>query len=129
MVRRRRGDRIDEQVLLAEWGSDGPFALRVQAQALRDPDYPDCVNSLARSSRGLLRRVLRDGRWIIISIVPLPHPNARAQHAIVLISLTEDDQFLYLDPAEPLQVQPLEFSEDELVEQWTGELIVCPPFS
>jgi hypothetical protein len=46
----------------------------------------------------------------------------------VLIHLNEDDQFLYLDPAEPLNTQPRTFSEDELVAQWTGELIVCLPF-
>lgn len=74
----------------------------------------------------MLRSVLRDGRWVIISIVPLPHP--QPAHAIVLIHLTEDDQFLYLDPGEPLHAQPRAFSEDELAEQWTGELIVCLPF-
>lgn len=63
---------------------------------------------------------------MIISIVPLPHPNV--PHAIVLIHLNEDDQFFYLDPGEPLHVQPRAFSEDELVAQWTGELIVCLPF-
>jgi len=126
MVRRRRGERIDEQAILEEWGSGGPFAPTLHARDLRDPDYPaDCINSLARSSRGLLRSVLRDGRWVIISIVPLPHPNA--PHAIVLIHLNEDDQFIYLDPGEPLHAQPRAFSEDELVAQWTGELIVCLP--
>src|SRR5262245_46613852 len=65
---------------------------------------------------------LRDGRWVIISIVPLPHPNV--PHAIVLIHLNEDGQFLSLDPGEPLHAQPRAFSEDELVAQWTGELIV-----
>src|SRR3954463_4185683 len=96
MVRRRRGERIDEQAILEAWGSGGPFALTLHARDLRDPDYPESIDSLARSSRGLLRSVLRDGRWAIISIVPLPHPNA--PHAIVLIDLNEDDQFLYLDP-------------------------------
>ena len=72
---------------------------------------------------GRISSVLRDGRWVIISIVPLPHPNAA--HAIVLIHLNEDDQFLYLDPGEPLHVQPLAFSEGELVAQgerveWLG---------
>jgi hypothetical protein len=62
---------------------------------------------------------------VILSIVPLPHPNA--PHAIVLIHLNEDDQFIYLDPGEPLHAQPRAFSEDELVAQWTGELIVCLP--
>jgi hypothetical protein len=74
----------------------------------------------------LLHSVLREGRWVIISIVPLPHPNA--PHAIVLIHHDEDDQFLYLDPGEPLDVQPRALSEDELVAQWTGEMIVCLPF-
>lgn len=40
MVRRRRGERIDEQAILEEWGSGGPFALTVHARDLRDPDYP-----------------------------------------------------------------------------------------
>jgi hypothetical protein len=45
-----------------------------------------------------------------------------------LIHLNEDDQFIYyLDPGEPLHAQPRAFSEDELVAQWTGELIVCLP--
>ena len=126
MVRRRRGERIDEQAILEEWGSGGPFALTLHARDLRDPDYPaEWIDSLTRSSRGLLRSALRDGRWVIISIVPLPHPNA--PHAIVLIHLNEDDQFIYLDPGEPLHAQPCAFSEDELVAQWTGELIVCLP--
>lgn len=126
MVRRRRGERIDEQAILEEWGSGGPFSLTLHARDLRDPDYPaEWIDSLARSSRGLLRSVLRDGRWVIISIVPLPHPSAA--HAIVLIHLNEDDQFMYLDPGELLHAQPRAFSEDELVAQWTGELIVCLP--
>jgi len=109
MVRRRRGERIDEQAILEEWGSGGPFALTLHARDLRDPDFPaKAIDSLARSSRGLLRSVLRDGRWVIISIVPLPHPNA--PHAIVLIHLNEDDLFLYLDPGEPLHTQPRAFS-------------------
>lgn len=125
-MRRRRGERIDEQAILEEWGSGGPFALTLHARDLRDPDDPaEWIDSLARSSRGLLRSVLRDGRWVILSIVPLPHPNA--PHAIVLIHLNEDDQFIYLDPGEPLHAQPRAFSEDELVARWTGELIVCLP--
>lgn len=130
MVRRRRGERIDEQEVLREWGADGPFALTVRGRPLVDPDYDfpsGTLDALARSSRGLLRSVLRAGRWVIISIVPLPHPNS--PHAIVLIKLSEDDQFLYLDPGQPLQAQPRAFSEDELVEQWTGELIICGPFA
>jgi hypothetical protein len=116
MVRRRRGERIDEQAILEEWGSAGPFSLTLHARDLRDPDYPaEWIDSLARSSRGLLRSVLRDGRWVIISIVPLPHPSAA--HAIVLIHLNEDDQFIYLDPGELLHAQPRAFSEDELVAQ------------
>jgi len=126
MVRRRRGEQIDEQTILATWGSGGPFALTLHARDEGDPDYPVCLNFQARSSRGLLRSVLRDGRWVMITIVPLPHPNQ--SHAIVLIGLNEDDQVLYLDPGEPDHVQPCAFSEDELVEIWTGELIVCLPF-
>lgn len=126
MVRRRRGEFIEERDLLADWGSEGPFALGPHADDLRDPAYPAMIDPLGRSSRGLLRSMLREGRWILISIVPLPHPNA--MHAIVLIDLNEDDQFLYLDPNTPLSVQPRAFSEDELVEQWTGELVICHPF-
>lgn len=128
MVLRRRGELIEEREILEKWGSGGPFALRLHARGLQDSAYPDCIDPDAPSSLGLLRNLLRDGRWIIVSIVPFPHPNAHAQHAVVLIYLNEDDQFLYLDPAEPLQVQPRVVSEDELIEQWTGELIVCPPF-
>lgn len=74
----------------------------------------------------MLRSVLREGRWVIISIVPLPHPGL--PHAIVLIHLDEDDQLLYLDPGEPLHAQPRRLSEDDLVTQWTGELVICLPF-
>ncbi len=127
MVRRRRGERVDEQAILAAWGSGGPFSLTLHAHDLRDPEYPaEFIHPFARSSRGLLRSALREGRWVILSIVPLPHPNA--PHAIVLIHLNEDDQFLYLDPGTPLATQPRALSEDELVAQWTGELIICPPF-
>lgn len=63
---------------------------------------------------------------MILSIVPPPHP--RPAHAVVLIHFNEDDQFLYLDPGAPLHAQPRALSEDELVEQWTGQLIVCMPF-
>ena len=126
MVRRRRGEQIDERAILDSWGSGGPFALRVHARDQGDPDYPVCLNALKRSSRGLLRSALRDGHWVIITIVPLPHPNR--SHAIVLIDLDEDDRFIYLDPGELEHVQPCTFSEDELVAQWTGELIVCLPF-
>jgi hypothetical protein len=126
MVRRRRGERVVEPAILDAWGSGGPFALAVHAEELRDPNYPKVIDAVSRSSRGLLRAVLRSGRWVIISIVPLPHPGRL--HAVVLIEITEDDSFLYLDPAEPPESQPLAFSEDELVQQWSGELIVCAPF-
>jgi hypothetical protein len=35
MVRRRRGERIDEQAILEEWGSGGPFALSLHARDLQ----------------------------------------------------------------------------------------------
>lgn len=126
MVRRRRGERVDEPAILEAWGSRGPFALTVHAEELRDRNYPKAIDAVSRSSRGLLRAVLQKGQWVIITIVPLPHPNRL--HAVVLIEITEDDSFLYLDPAEPPEAQPLAFSEDELVQQWSGELIVCAPF-
>jgi hypothetical protein len=75
----------------------------------------------------LLRAVLGNGPWVIITIVPLPRPNR--SHAVVLIKITDDGSFLYLDPAEPREAQPRAFSEDELVQPWTGELIVCAAFS
>jgi hypothetical protein len=34
MVRRRRGERIDEQAILEEWGSGGPFSLTLHARDL-----------------------------------------------------------------------------------------------
>jgi hypothetical protein len=107
-------------------GSDGPFALRLHAEDLGDRNYPRAVDALSRSSRGLLRAVLRSGRWVIITIAPLPHPSRL--HAVVLIEITEDDLFLYLDPAEPAEAQPLAFSEAQLVQQWSGELLVCESF-
>jgi hypothetical protein len=126
MVRRRRGERIDERAILEAWGSDGPFALSVHARDLGEPDDPSAINPLARSSRGLLRSVLGDGRWVIITIVPPPYSSL--PHAIILIAVSEDDQFLGLDPGKPTGAQPIALSEDELVEQWTGELILCLPF-
>jgi ABC-type bacteriocin/lantibiotic exporter with double-glycine peptidase domain len=126
MVRRRRGEQVAESTILEAWGSAGPFALRLHAEEVRDRNYPMIIDAVSRSSRGLLRAVLRDGRWVIITIVLLPHPGRL--HAVVLIEITDDDSFLYLDPDEPLQAQPLAFSEDELVQQWSGEPIVCAPF-
>lgn len=127
MVRRRRGEQVEESTILEEWGSAGPFALTLHAQELRDPDYPwVSIDAVSRSSRGLLRAALRNGQWVIITIVPLPHPSRL--HAVVLIEITDDDSFLYLDPGEPPDAQPRAFSEDDLVQQWSGELIVCAPF-
>ena len=126
MVRRRCGERVEESAILEAWASSGPFALTLHAEELRDRNYPKVIDAVSRSSRGLLRAVLRNGQWVIVTIVPLPHPNR--PHAVVLIELTEDDAFLYLDPDKPSEVQPLAFSEDELVQQWTGELIVCARF-
>ena len=85
---------------------------------LRDRNYPAAIDPLSPSSRGLLRAVLRKGQWVIVSIVPPPHPGS--PHAVVLIGVTEDDWFQYLDPAGPADVQPRAFSEDELVQQWTA---------
>jgi len=126
MVRRRRGEPVDEQAILDSWGSGGPFTLKFHAAELRDRNYPTAIDPLSRSSRGLLRAVLRKGQWVIVSVVPPPHPGS--PHAVVLIRITEDDWFQYLDPAVPADVQPRAFSEDELVQQWTGELIVCEQF-
>jgi len=126
MVRRRRDERVEEPAILEAWGSGGPFALTVHAEELRDRNYPKVIDAVSRSSRGLLRAVLQNGQWVIITIVPLPHPSRL--HAVVLIEMTDDGSFLYLDPAEPPEAQPLAFSEDELVQQWSGELIVCAPF-
>lgn len=122
MVRRRGGEQVAEATILEAWGSAGPFALTLHAEEVRDRNYPMIIDAVSRSSRGLLR----DGRWVIITIAPLPHPSRL--HAVVLIGMTDDDSFLYLDPAEPLEAQPLAFSEDELVQQWSGELIVCALF-
>jgi hypothetical protein len=128
MVRRRRGEGIEERALLEEWGSEGPFSLELHASELRDPDYPmHGIHPEARTSRDLLRSVLRNGQWVLISLVQEQRQYAR--HAVVLIDLNEDDQFLYLDPNEPLHAQPCAFSEDELVKQWTGEWVVCLPFA
>jgi hypothetical protein len=63
------------------------------------------------------------GHWIIVTIVPFPHPNR--PHAIVLIGLDGDDEtHIYLDPGRPGEDQPLAMSGDDLVKQWTGEMIV-----
>jgi hypothetical protein len=126
MVRRRRGERIEEHALLGEWGSPGPFALTVHAEDMRDPSFPSQVDPTLESSWGLLRAILRLGRWVIVSIVPLPHPGR--SHAVVLIGSGEDDLYLYLDPAAPSDAQPRAFSEDDLVQQWTGQMIVCAAF-
>lgn len=63
---------------------------------------------------------------LVSDSVPIPGPSR--PHAVALIEMTDDDLFVYLDPAEPPEAQPLAFSEDELVQQWTGELIVCARF-
>jgi len=72
MVRRRLGEDIAESALLAEWGSEGPFALQIHAKELREPQYPASVDPDARSSRELLSAALMVGHWIIVTIVPLP---------------------------------------------------------
>ena len=112
--------------MLQEWGPRGPFALRVHADSLRDPRYPSCVDPLGEASRRMLRSALHERRWVIITIVPLPHPG-RA-HAIALIGITEDDLLLVLDPATATESQPTALSEDELARLWTGEIIVCAAF-
>lgn len=122
MVRRRCGETICEADLLAEWGSDGPFALQLYAQDLREAQSPKFINPDTRSSREFLVGMLQLGHWVIVTIVPLPHPNR--PHAIVLVGMTGDDTFVYLDPCERTEAQPLAFSEDDFVRQWTGELVV-----
>lgn len=123
MVRRRLGQDITESALLAEWGSGGPFALQVHAKELREPQYPASVDPDARSSRELLLAALTVGHWIIVTIVPLPHPNR--PHAIVLIGLSDDDDtYVYMDPGQPGDDQPVALSGDDLIKQWTGEMIV-----
>jgi hypothetical protein len=52
MVRRRRGETIDEQALLDAWGSGGPFALTVHADEVWDRSSPKQVDPDARASRG-----------------------------------------------------------------------------
>jgi len=122
MVRRRRGENIREADLLAEWGSDGPFALQLYSQDLRETQSPVVINPDARSSREFLTGMLLLGYWVIVTIVPHPHPNR--PHAIVLVGMTGDDTFVYLDPGEKAETQPLAFSEDDFVRQWTGQLAV-----
>lgn len=122
MARRRRGEAVDETQILTEWGSIGPFALRLHARDLRVPQYPDAVDPDARSSRELLAGTLALGYWVIVTIVPLPHPGR--PHAIVLIGVTEEDAYIYLDPAGAAEDQPLAFMEDDFVRQWTGEMVV-----
>jgi hypothetical protein len=87
------------------------------------PHYPEAVDPDSRTSRDLLLAALTLGYWIIVTIVPLPHPNR--PHAIVLVGVSEDDDmYIYLDPAEPGDDQPLPLSGDDLIKQWTGEMIV-----
>lgn len=122
MARRRRGDMVLERDVLAAWGSGGPFSLRLHTTDLRAQQYPPHVDPDSRQGRDWLVAALRSGYWVIVSIMPFPHPNGL--HAVVLVGLTEADGFVYLDPAEAGEAQPLAFSEDDFVRQWTGEMTV-----
>jgi hypothetical protein len=133
-----------EATLLASW-PDPKTALGNAAAlgVLRGWDPAD-PRSLER-----LRAALRD-RWLIVTLFPgplthftmqrrpvpvsrhgrlLPYEHPRnapgLPHAVVLVEGMEPDGVLYLDPYYPSNGQPFSLTDDELVEAWTG-LVVIP---
>ena len=45
-------------------------------------------------------------------------------HAVVLVEAPEPDRFRYLDPYYPVDGQPFSLTEDELMEAWTGYVMI-----
>ena len=121
IIRRWRGERIDEAAVRQAWG-DPPYALAVHAAAdgtyvPTDPDAP--------SSLEYLRAHLKDG-WVVITLQLAPR---RPAHAVILVGINSTGALQYLDPADPADKQPFAMSEAELVKAWTGQLLIArrPP--
>ncbi len=95
-----------------------------------------------------LRATLHD-RWLVVTLSPgsltfftmqrrpapvskhgplLPYENPRyargMPHAVVLVEALEPDGFRYLDPYYPVGGQPFSLTDDELMEAWTGVVVI-----
>lgn len=132
-----------EAELLAGW-SDPKTDLThlANAGALRVWDAND-LRDLDR-----LRAALQD-MWLIVTLFPGPltffslarqpaliskhGPLVRGDdprralgmpHAVVLVGVLEAGGFCYLDPYFPVKGQPLSLTEDELLEAWTGVVVI-----
>ena len=49
----------------------------------------------------------------------------RPAHAIVLIDVVGSQGLSYLDPAEPVEDQPLEITDTQFLKVWTGHMLVA----
>ncbi|MEO5725682.1 MAG: hypothetical protein ABI134_14395 [Byssovorax sp.] len=95
-----------------------------------------------------LRATLHD-RWLVVTLFPGPltfftlrrHPAPVSRHgpllpyeepryavgmphAVVLVEALETDGFRYLDPYYPVDGQPFSLTDDELMEAWTGVVLI-----
>jgi hypothetical protein len=96
-----------------------------------------------------LRATLHD-RWLVVTLFPgpltsftlrrqpapvsrhgplLPYEEPRyvvgyIPHAVVLVEALEPDGFRYLDPYYPVDGQPFSLTDDELMEAWTGVVVI-----
>ena len=133
-----RGQPVEE----SELHEDAGAALRFAARRLGEPyQVPDTADLLRKAplwfaeDRALLITVFGPRYVKRLTTRPggLPsrHGNLAPSgdyvaplHAVVLVG-QDDEDFLLLDPYYPAQGQPLRISADDLVEVFTGELIVC----
>lgn len=122
-----------ESDYIERWSPDGrgvPLG-RVHAQGFHYQYEPDFAATPSDAIASLEDR-LRDGPVIVSAWTgPLRHaqggtgwrPSDRQLHAIALVGC-ERRRFLYLDPANPRSLQPLEIAYAKFLDAWTGELAV-----
>ena len=132
-----------EPELLAGWPDP-----KTDLNHLRSIGELTCWDPTDLRSLDRLRARLHD-RWLVVILTPGPltyfalqrspvpvsrhGPLLRFQnpryalckpHAAVLVEASESDRFLYLDPYCPVDGQPFSLTEDELIEAWTGHVMI-----
>lgn len=133
----------EEGALLSRWSNPKTaigHSVEVGELHVWDPTDP---RSLER-----LRAALHD-RWLLVTLFPgpltyftmrrspapvsrhgrlLPYENPRnapgLPHAVVLVEAVEPEGVLYLDPYYPSNGQPFSLTDDELLEAWTGHVVI-----
>jgi hypothetical protein len=115
MLRRSIGDAIDEQSLIADWGTP-PFALLIHGAPCGDGHSLDPDEHV---NWEFLFQRLRES-WIAVTLMPAPR---HMKHAVVLIAGSTERGVEYLDPAEA-DGEPRLMTTIEFVERWTGELLI-----